>query len=141
MIAAYITSVSGWVMLVLLIITVIYPFLLRLGVLGPVQPFLKRMRFHYWLGYIIATLVVIHAWISMSDRMARGVSETGLYLGTLALLLVFTQVLLGRRLSWPKLSVRPILRRWHFWVMIGIVMLASAHIVLDSQMLKMLLLK
>jgi hypothetical protein len=141
MVAAYIAGVSGWVMIVLLIVTILYPFLCRWGVPGPVQSFLKRMRFHYWLGYIIATLVIIHAWIAMSDRMSRGVNATGLYLGTLALLLVFTQVLLGRRLSWPKLSVRPMLRRWHFWVMIGIVTLVSAHVVLDGQMLHMLLLK
>ena len=135
MIAASITSISGWAMIVLLIVTVLYPFLLRLGMLGPVQPFLLRMRFHYCLGYTITTLVIIHAWISMSARMARGVNEGGLYLGTIALLLVFVQVYLGRRLSWPRLAIRATIRRWHFWVMLGVMVLVFAHVVLDSTML------
>lgn len=127
-----ITSVTGWVLMILLIATIIYPFLLRSGLLGSVQPFLKRMRFHYWLGYSIATIVVVHLWIPMSARLAGRVNSIGLYLATIALILIFVQVTLGRSLSRPKLSTRRVVRRWHFWVMMGIVVFALGHIVLNS---------
>jgi len=55
-----ITSATGWIMIVLLVATILYPFLLRSGMLGPVQPFLKRMRFHYWLGYSIVGILLGH---------------------------------------------------------------------------------
>ena len=133
------TSVTGWTLVVLLVVTVLYPFLLRAGVLGPVQPFLVRMRFHYWLGYTITAIVLVHTWISMSTRLAGSVNETGLYLATGALILVCIQVGIGRRLSWPKLSQRHLLRRWHLGLMIGIAVLVLSHILLDSAMLHMLL--
>ncbi len=134
----YITSVSGWLLLVLLVATILYPFLLRKGFLGPVQPFLRRMRLHYWLGYSIAVLVLAHAWIPMSARLVGGVNALGLYLGTCALLLVFAQVALGRQLSWPRLSLRRVVRRWHFWVMMGLVAFVIGHIALDSATLQLL---
>ena len=134
-----ITSVTGWLMLILLVITIIYPFLLRKGVLGPVQPFLKRMQFHYWLGYGIATIVLIHALLPMSVGLAKGADAVGLDLATVAFLLTFAQVFLGRQLSWPKLTTRRVMRRWHFGVMIGIVVFVFAHVALNSGTLQMLL--
>jgi hypothetical protein len=71
-----ITSVTGWILLALLLATAVYPFLLRSGLLGPVQPFLKRMRFHYWAGYSIAIVVLVHLWIPMSAGLAGKVSAT-----------------------------------------------------------------
>jgi hypothetical protein len=141
MLAYSITSATGWLLMVLLLATVVYPFLLRSGLLGPVQPFLRRMRLHYWLGYSIAAIVLVHLWISMSARLAGRVNATGLYLGTVALILIFVQVSLGRRLSWPKLSARRMLRRWHFWVMIGLVLFVLGHVALDSGTLQVLLLR
>jgi hypothetical protein len=137
--AYYVTSVSGWALMVMLVATIVYPFLLRSGVLGPVQPFLKRMRLHYWLGYGIVGIVLVHAWVPMSERLAGRVNETGLYLGTVALLLIFLQVWLGQRLSWPKLALRRMVRRWHFWVMVGIIAFIVGHIVLDGGTIQMLL--
>ena len=134
-----VTSITGWLMMILLLVTIIYPFLLRRGVLGPVQPFLKHMRFHYWLGYSIATAVLVHALIPMSMGLAKGADAVGLDLATVALLLTFVQVFLGRQLSWPKLSMRRVIRRWHFWVMIGIVVFVLGHIALNSGTLQMLL--
>lgn len=127
-----ITSVTGWVLLALLLATIVYPFLLRSGLLGPVQPFLKRMRLHYWLGYSIAAIVLVHLWIPMSASLAGKVNAAGLYLGTVALILIYIQVSLGRSLHWPKLSARRLVRRWHFWVMVGIVVFVLGHIALDS---------
>ncbi len=132
MLLSTISSVTGWGLLVLLVATVAYPFVLRAGLLGPVQPFLKRMRLHYWLGYSIAGITLVHAWIAMSAGQIGRLNSTGLYLATLALLLLFVQVSLGRRLSFPKLPIRRVIRRWHFWVMIGIVTFIVGHILLNG---------
>jgi hypothetical protein len=141
MLAYSITSATGWILMVLLLATIVYPFLLRSGLLGPVQPFLKRMRFHYWLGYSIAGIVLIHLWIPMSAGLAGRVNAAGLYLATVALILIFVQVTLGRRLSWPKLSMRRVVRRWHFWVMMSIVAFVLGHIALDSGTVQMLFIR
>lgn len=132
MLSYAITSATGWVMIVLLVATILYPFLLRSGMLGPVQPFLKRMRFHYWLGYSPASFLLVHVVASMSDGLANRTSALGLDLATGALLLIVGQVMLGRQLSWPKLSMRRVARRWHFWVMIGIVAFVLGHLALNS---------
>ena len=132
MVSYAITSTTGWVMIVLLVATILYPFLLRSGMLGPVQPFLKRMRFHAWLGYSLAGFLLVHVVASMSAGLANRTSALGLDLATVALLLIVGQVLLGRQLSWPKLSMRRVVRRRHFWVMIGIVAFVLGHVALDS---------
>jgi uncharacterized membrane protein len=139
MLAYEITSATGWIMMVLLVATIIYPFLLRSGLLGPVQPFLKRMRLHYWIGYSIAGILLVHLWIPMSAGLAGKVNSAGLELATVAMLLIFGQVWLGRQLSWPKLSTRRTLRRWHFWIMIGIAAFVLGHVALNSGTFQMLL--
>ena len=133
-----ITSVTGWILLGLLFATAVYPFLLRSGLLGPVQPFLKRMRLHYWFGYSIAIIVLVHLWIPMSAQLAGKVNATGLYLATIALILIYVQISLGRLLKQPKLAARRIVRRWHFWIMTGIVTFVVGHIVLNSPTIQML---
>ena len=105
MLAYSITSATGWVLMVLLIATILYPFLL------------------------------------MSAGLAGRVNAAGLYLATVALLLIFVQVLLGRRLRWPKLSLRRVVRRWHFWVMVGIVVFVLGHIALNSGTVQILVLR
>ncbi|RAQ94099.1 hypothetical protein [Thermogemmatispora tikiterensis] len=139
MLAYVVTSATGWIMMVLLATTIIYPFLLRSGLLGPVQPFLKRMRIHYWMGYSIAGIVLVHLWIPMSAGLAGVVNSAGLDLATMAMLLIFGQVWLGRQLSQPTLSARRTLRRWHFWVMLGIAAFVLGHVALNSSTLQTLL--
>nr|MDQ2715161.1 hypothetical protein [Chloroflexota bacterium] len=82
-----ITSVTGWAMMVLLVALIAYPFLLRVGWLGPVQPFLHKMRGHYWMGYSLGIAVLVHLWFSMSGGLALVVNAVGLYLATVALVL------------------------------------------------------
>ena len=141
MLSSSITSVTGWTMMVLLGVTIVYPFLLRSGVLGPVQPFLKRMRLHYWLGYSIAAILLVHLWIPMSAGLAGKVNATGLYLATVAFFLILAQVTLGRRLSWPKLSTRRLVRRWHFWIMLAIVVFVLGHVALNSETVQALFIR
>jgi uncharacterized membrane protein len=139
MLSYAITSVTGWLMMVLLVAIIAYPFLLRAGFLGPVQPFLLRMRLHYWLGYTVGCALLVHIWFSMSGGLALSVNTSGLYLGTVAMVLLGVQIALGRRLSWPKLPKRRLMRRWHCWVMLGLVAFILGHVVLDSAMFQVLL--
>jgi uncharacterized membrane protein len=134
-----ITSATGWFMMVLLVAIIAYPFLLRAGFLGPMQPFLRRMRLHYWMGYGLGIALLIHIWFSMSGGAALVVNALGLYMATVAMFLVGIQVWLGRNLSWPKLAQRKRVRRWHFWVMLGLVVFILAHVMLDSVLIQVLL--
>ena len=139
MISYEITSVTGWLMLVLLVAIIAYPFLLRAGFLGLARPFLARMRFHYWTSYILAGTLAIHILASTSSSLMATVNATGLYLATVALFLVIAQILLGRQLTSPKLTARRLMRRWHFWTMLTLVGFILAHVVLDSPMFQVLL--
>jgi hypothetical protein len=134
-----ITSVTGWGMMVLLAAVIAYLFLLRAGWLGPAQPFLRKMRVHAWMGYSLGMALLIHVWFSMSGGLALVVNVIGLSLATIALVLVGVQIWLGRCLIWPKETQRRLLRRWHFWVMCGLVALILAHVALDSALFQILL--
>lgn len=134
-----ITSATGWLMMVVLFVLIAYPFCLRAGWLGAVQPFLRRMRVHYWMGYTLGAVTLVHLWFSMSGGVALVVNVLGLYLATVALVLVGAQIWLGRALSWPKLAQRKRVRRWHFWLMLGLVLFILAHVVLDSALVHILL--
>lgn len=139
MIDYLITSVTGWLMIALLPAIIAYPFLLRAGVLGPIQPFLQRMRLHYWMAYSLGMTLLVHLWFSMSGGVALAVNAVGLYLATVAMILVGVQVWLGRNLSWPKLAQRRRFRRWHFWLMLSLVAFLLGHVVLDSALFQVLL--
>lgn len=131
-------SSSGWLMLVLLLSIALYPFLLRAGWLGPVQPFLKRMRLHYWMAYACAGLLPIHLWVSMSDTLAQPFNAAGLDLATVAMVLILAQLALGLQLRTPALARRRAVRRSHFWLMVALVACVLAHVVLNSGTLRML---
>lgn len=128
------TGVSGWVLVALLPVTIALPFLLRRDAhrTGDRRPIWQRLRRHYWLGYAIAALTVIHAAVSTGAGLALRANMTGVYLATGALLLVVTQVFLGLLLREPSLRRRVVVRRRHFWVMMGIVALVLGHIALNS---------
>jgi hypothetical protein len=76
------TGVSGLLMVIALPLTVTLPYVLRRGPLarqGAAQgaavgakslSFLQRMRPHYWLGYGIAGLTLVHALVAMSGGLA-----------------------------------------------------------------------
>lgn len=134
-----VTSFTGWAMIALLAAIIAYPFLLRAGVLGPVQPFLQRMRPHYWMGYSLGLLFVVHLWVSMTGLLAAVVNTIGLYLATVAMFIIPAQILLGLRLRQPSLAQRRLVRRQHFWVMLGLLAFVLGHVILDSRLLQSLL--
>lgn len=127
---------SGWLLALLLPLTITLALRLRRSSepatgasRGP------RWRLHFWLGYGIAILTLLHAAIATGTGISLRVDTLGLYLATGALLLVVVQVFIGLLLREPSLRRRPVVRRWHLWVMAGVVLLAAGHIALNSVLL------
>jgi hypothetical protein len=134
------TGVAGWLAVIFLGAVAVLPYMLRrsvisvrLGISLPSdQPYLQRMWPHYWLAYAVTALSFLHAWVLMSrGRMIR-TSAIGLYLATIALLLLFLQVLMGLALQQKVLAERRSIRTWHFWTMAGVVALVAAHVWLNG---------
>jgi magnesium-transporting ATPase (P-type) len=142
-----IASASGWSLVVMTAITVAVPFLLHRQLrtaqlrlkLQKGRVFLKRMRPHYWLGYAIAIVTLVHVVVSMGSGLASGVDILGLLLASAAMFLVFAQILLGLNLRHPGVPARHNLRKLHFGMMIAIVALGICHILLDSRTLHTLI--
>lgn len=136
----FFTSASGWLALILVSVAIAIPYILRRGWLSgaltarPIEsrtsssPFLVRLRAHYWAGYVVAGLSFAHAWVPMRSGYMKRTDVLGLWFATLALLLLFLQVLVGLTLRAPQIQGRHSLRRLHFWGMAAIVALVGAHI-------------
>ena len=141
------TSLSGWSLVVLTGISVCLALLFRRQLRDPKfrlrwekgRIFLKRMRPHYWLGYAIAGITLVHAALALSSGWAKGANILGLMLAGLGMFLVFAQILLGRTLRRPRTPNRRQLRGLHLVLMFIIVTLGVGHILLDSSTLHSLL--
>ncbi len=131
-------SLTGWVAVLATGIEIALPTLLRSRQQGIAEqtsadvrvPNLRaRMWPHYWLGYMLAALVIIHTSL-VGPAMGRS-DVTGIWAATLALCLLFLQIGLGLALkSRTNGGIgAPQLRRWHFWSMIGFVALVATHLV------------
>jgi cytochrome b561 len=138
--AFFIAGVSGWLGTILIAMVALLPYMLRrsplgvrLGVVLPSnQPYLRRMWPHFWLAYAATALSFVHAWALMSRRAMARDNPSGLYLATLALSLLFLQIMLGLTLQQRRLPGRKAVRNWHFWTMAGVVILVGAHIWLNG---------
>ena len=138
----YYPSASGRIATILVGVAILLPYLLRrtrlsesLGLAqARAKPYLQRMRPHYWAGYLALGFSLMHAWIPMSAGRMPSASLTGLWLATLALCLLFFQLLLGLALrdAGPQ---RPLLRAIHFWSMLFIAGLVFSHVWLNSDLL------
>jgi len=144
-------AASGWLLVALLALTIALPYRLRRRrpllqrspPVPPTPPVLpvparpagrRRLRLHYWLGYAIAALALVHGMASMTRGIAGRAHPAGLKLASLALLVAFGQVGIGLWLR-GKSGRRVTVRRIHFWVMAALVALVVLHVALDSWLL------
>lgn len=133
------TSASGWIATLLVAGEILLPYLLRrsrlsawLGVAGGfAQPYLARMRPHYWAGYGLLALTLAHAWVPMQAGYARHANAMGLWIATAALGALLLQAVLGWALQDTKLTARAAVRRWHYWLMVAIAGCVAAHVWLN----------
>lgn len=134
------SGITGWIASRVLLIVVLLPYLLRPGRLSRVfskvpdsaAPYLRRMRPHYWLGYAAAAASMVHAWFPMQAGFARRTNAGGLWLATLALLLLFFQAGLGLILQDPAAKQRKALRNAHYWIMATVICLLTLHVWLNA---------
>jgi cytochrome b561 len=136
----FFTGLTGWVLIALLTATAMLPFMIRLqsALKNGGGKFRSSLRLHYWLGYAIALISFVHAWIPMSAGWGGRFNGAGLYSATGGWFLIYAQVLLGRTLRNSGES-RALLRRCHFWAMVIIAVLVILHVTLNSMMVQALL--
>jgi len=141
MTAEDITSVTGWIGFVLIGLEVLFPYLLRrnrLSVwLGTAKiaagtPYLRRMWPHYWLGYLLLLLSLIHSVVPLQAGGLRGLNMIGLWLATGGFLFLLLQSAIGLWLQDSALVGRGTMRNWHYWLMFGVVILVSIHVWLNG---------
>jgi hypothetical protein len=129
---------SGWVVAALTGVTITIPYLLRRR-LTWAGTYLERLRPHYWIGFTIAGLSLVHAGLAMSSGPTPGgVAWTvGIWIATGALLLVFGQLSLGLGLRRPAGPDRKRRRRLHFLTMALLAGAGAGHVLLNWPALRL----
>jgi hypothetical protein len=123
-------ALSGWAGIMLFGSGLIMPYLLR-GVSGAKTPYLRRLWPHYWLGYLAFIVSSSHAWLAMRSGNMRGIDSSGVWIATIALLIMLLQVAVGLMLRNPTQSNRRTLRRIHFLTMTFVAGFIVAHVALN----------
>jgi hypothetical protein len=136
MLIYFISSAAAWVAVGLVACEIVLPYALRrtrviawMGI-SPETRYLQRMWPHYWIGYAIAGLSLAHAF-SVGVSMMRA-AQLGIWMATMALLLLLVQVFLGLYLQTATAVARIRVRRLHFWAMMIFVGLLAAHLWLNA---------
>lgn len=124
------TALNGWAGVMLFGAGLMMPYLLRSSPAVKV-PYMRRLWPHYWLGYLALIVSSVHAWLAMRSGNMRGISSSGTWIATIALLIMIWQILVGLMLRDPNQSNRRILRRTHFWTMTLVAGLIVGHIALN----------
>jgi hypothetical protein len=88
------TAFTGWGAAILFAVVLTLPYLLRRTASG-IAPYRQPLWPHYWLGYLLPIVTFAHSWLPMSKGDIRGLNVEGLWLGTIALLLMLWQIALG----------------------------------------------
>jgi hypothetical protein len=86
---------------------------------------------HYWLGFLIPAVALLHAMLPMSAGNPSRFNQTGLLLATFALFAMLWQLGLGLKLREAGTPDRKTTRHFHLWTMTLIVALVVAHIFLN----------
>lgn len=116
---------SGYLAIFLIAVTIALPYYMRRRGI-PLRP-------HYLIGYAILVLAWTHSLTAMYGKTMSATSLTGINAAMLALMLITVQVGLGQALA--ARGARGKLTRFHFAVMLGIVVLLAAHLLLNGAVL------
>ena len=127
---------SGWVIAALTGAGIALPYLVRRRPCGGAVAYLERLRPHYWIGFTLAGLSLLHAGLAMSSGPTPGGTDwaVGIWIAMGALLLVFGQVSVGLGLRGPRLDARERLRRRRLHLATTALLVAGglAHVVLNG---------
>lgn len=127
-------SITGRLALVLCVVTIALPYALRRNgfgrMLGAGQnhaaSYLRRMWPHFWIGYGIVTLSIIHACAVMGG-MGRA-NSYGILCAMAAFFLLLFEMTTGLTLREQKLVSRKLYRTVHFWTMLAFAAALSLHV-------------
>ncbi len=123
-------ALTGWTGVMLFGSGLAMPYLLRRMPKARL-PYLQRMWPHYRLGYLAFFVSFAHAWFAMRGGNMRGINSPGVWIATIALLVILWQIVVGLMLKNPTQSSRRALRRLHFWTMALVAGLIVLHIALN----------
>ncbi|HEY0786795.1 MAG TPA: hypothetical protein VGD62_13065 [Acidobacteriaceae bacterium] len=112
---------TAWVAAAMLIVQ------LSLGIFGARRRMLRGT--HIVLGVLLPLLTCAHAWLSMERVPMKSMNLAGLWLATAALLMLGAQVLFGMALIGSSEN-RDLTKRTHLMLGLGILALASVHVLL-----------
>jgi hypothetical protein len=124
------SALSGWAAVLLFGSGLAIPYLFR-RVAGAKIPYLRRMWPHYWVGCLTFVASFAHAWFAMRSGNMRGMNLSGVWIATVALIVILWQIVVGLLLRDPAQSKRRALRRLHFWTMALVAALIVLHVALN----------
>ena len=81
---------------------------------------------HFWTGYIILALSIVHA--SSVMRAMRRANVIGIWAASLAFALLLSEIVIGLALRQAGRNAKSSLRKAHFWIMILFVCFLGAHL-------------
>jgi len=131
-------SLAGRIATALCVLAIALPYLLRRNRfsrgLGFAQehaaPYLRRLWPHFWVGYFILGLTVVHVG-AVTSAMGRA-NGAGIWAATGALFLLVFEIAQGLNLKAEVRPARRRARRLHFWTMAGFVAALGVHVWLNS---------
>lgn len=128
-------ELTGWAIAILTGITIALPYVLR----RRGAP-LARLRPHYWIGFTLAGLSLVHAGLAMSSIPTPGGGDwaAGIWVAMGAALLVFGQVTIGAGLRTLRGPERRRRLRLHFLTMTLLVAAGLVHVALNGPLVRSL---
>ncbi len=136
------TGQRGWISTALLAAVIAIPYLSGVLIRGNRRPdgsstlaSAVPLWPHYWLALLLFGLVSWHAWPALRAGHIMPSLTNGLWLATIALILLSVQLAVGAALRCLGPGHFALVRRIHFILMTAVVLLVLAHIYLNSRFL------
>lgn len=136
------TSISGWFAAFLIMGSAALPYVIRSGLPQAEsdlsEKYRCRMQAHFWIGFIILGVCLLHLIVPLSSGMAGRAQTAGIIAAALAFVGVLIQVVLGTRLEKSLPLVRLPVRRLHILGLIMIMLLTGIHVIINSPLLSVM---